>query len=229
MTYFQEQELIAQNNTFNAYGEEFSAAGEELYADSTTAGRQYVSLPIIIQATNTSTSTDATNIELLNAFTANKKADASVATVDSGAITLASGISNISIAELYASIAGGTVYKMAGLRISAANTSEAIANSDPDQAITYSIKDLNGSASTTPLNPSTAKNLFQNVKNARDVKFPMLINGFSSLKVSRISKGSVVTYELYPELMSSPSTQAVRNPSAARQSAPANLNKIHQF
>lgn len=220
-SYFSNQELIAQNH-LNAIGD--SVHGENFYAGGVEAQREEVSLPIILIATNTATTTE-TNIELFDTVNAVRKANIGLAG-DGSKVVLSSGIQNISIVELLSTIAYGQTYKMAGVRITAASASDSSANSAPSASITYSVKDLNGKSQSQPLKPSA--NVFAQFKNIRDVKFPMLINALASFKVSSMPASTEVTYEFYPEAVSSPSTVATRS-DANRGYSPAGLNAVATF
>lgn len=231
MTNMKKNELDAYNKYLNANGEypfggdSVSAIGGEYFADGQTDERVQNSLPITIIATNTSTATD-TNVELFDTINRRFLPNPQISGTNSG-VVLTTGMVNISYLELLGFLLSGYTYEFGGVRIECTYaTSDSIANSDPGSAFLYQMKTAAGELKQVPKTPTVGA--YQQVKNVRDVAFPIVVNAIASFKIASISASSVIRYEFYPKSEVSTASTLIKG-SVQKNFGESGLNQIVRF
>lgn len=203
------------------YADDNIALGEQMYADAPVA--RETALPIIIVAENTGTATE-TAIELFDAVNRSFSANITLSGA-SNLVKLTSGVQGVSYSELIRSIYGGETYKVKKMRIECLSaSSDAEKESAPSASLLYTARTSAGRKEIQPLYPEIS--VLQQVKNIRDVEFPMIINSYTSITIESLAASSKVSYKLYASKIESPSASLARGTTAKEFKTP-NPNQIN--
>lgn len=217
--------IESEGNYLSAMGEDFYAddsqpIGAAMYADA--PAKREVALPVIIVAENTGTAAE-TSIELFDAINRAFYANPALSGT-SNLVTLTSGVQGVTYAEFIRQIQSGEVYQVKNMRIECTSAStDAEKESAPSASLQYTARQSNGRKEIQPLYPEIS--VLQQVKNIRDVEFPMIINSYTSIKVESLPASAKVAYKFYASKIETPTSGAIRG-NTAKEFKTENRNQI---